>query len=226
MKLFFCSISPRSPRPNSRVSAGHGPAPINFLAKKAPLLMYLLCVLATTSWGCRAKFGFKKGTQRPLQIHTNGLTVNADRTSLYTRGNPGSVITLEAQCSVPGTITVSWDLGDGAQKTGTKITHDYEFANNYTIKANCTNTLGDRADKTIYVAVDYRHPETGDPTRGPTARCEFYWDEKAQGVRGRNCKPGTPIPTNTCGYFDEERGGIIYRPCLGGPQRQQVPHTR
>lgn len=156
---------------------------------RAFICIVLLCIAVMS---CRTQFSFLQGTEEEIKLTEGHLSIQANKTQVYTRGNPDSMVVLRAHCSLPGTQTIRWDLGDGTVKNGSDITHDYAYARTYTIQASCSNEQRALAQESLVIQVDYRNPLVApatspgvpaSPSQPPATspdsnkpRCEPYWD--------------------------------------------------
>jgi hypothetical protein len=124
-------------------------------------------------------------------------------TPTYLAGNQGEEITFDGSSSSDpdgGTVTITWDFGDGEAGTGPIVRHAYGEARTYTAKMTVTDPHGGATTANITVNVQ----ASGDPGAGllvvaglfifvvALAAGYFMLAKKRKGERPADASPGVP----------------------------------
>lgn len=135
-------------------------------------IILLFAGISLASVSCRSEFGYVGGKKKqPATISaptSDTFTISANRTVVNPRGNGDSLLELTSFCQMAGSKLVSWQLGDGIEKSGVTITHEYTQLGEYQVSATCS-----ASGKTLRSAltINVVEPGSGNPNQGGGVDC-------------------------------------------------------
>ena len=178
--------------------------------------MVFLSSLVILLIGCRSKFNYVKGTQKPAQYIDQALKIRVSADQVFTNNHPQSSVTFFADCSLPGDTLIKWNFNDNSEKKyGSMVIHSFKYAGNYIIKVDCTNNQKMSSSAETIIQVTFKdHPENSNSenntsnTFDDTLNCIPYLDTEVNQIKFR-CRDEQEVGEDTNTTTSNNIGGVL-----------------